>query len=227
MIKIFRILDDISSHLPAGLELLSSFSHCSFLLLGIGGCSISAASGSASFSSRPIHSPITRGLRREELNATVSWGEKKNFCALDYIFPLIGQQGNNLVQILNCSLKSKCSFFSFWIDLKFQFSPSLLDGLLSMICADSWRLPWERIQKWNLWFGQLHVCSQDGGAGLAFVPEGGACAKAHTAEELGAARKWYISSQIWRKLRWSQGTKSRRDRAGRMHCLQLQSTLDF
>ena len=27
MIKVFRILEDISSHLPAGLELLSSFSH--------------------------------------------------------------------------------------------------------------------------------------------------------------------------------------------------------
>lgn len=57
--------------LPAGLELLSSLSHCSVLLLEIGGCSILAASGSASFSPWPIHFPITQGLRRE-LNATLS-----------------------------------------------------------------------------------------------------------------------------------------------------------
>lgn len=58
-------------HLPPGL-LLSSLSHCSFLFLGTGGCSISAASGSASFSSRPIHSPITRGLSRGVLKPVVS-----------------------------------------------------------------------------------------------------------------------------------------------------------
>ncbi len=51
------------TNLPAGL--LSPLQHTSVFARGTGGCSISAASGSASSSSRPTHSPTTRGRRTE------------------------------------------------------------------------------------------------------------------------------------------------------------------
>ena len=50
-------------YLPAGL--LSPLQQTSVLVRGTGGCSISAASGSASSSSRPTHSPTTRGRNTE------------------------------------------------------------------------------------------------------------------------------------------------------------------
>lgn len=56
--------------LPAGL--LSRLQHTSVLDRGTGGYSISAASGSVSSSSRPTHSPTTRG-RKTELYPKKFW----------------------------------------------------------------------------------------------------------------------------------------------------------